>query len=180
MERLKMIIYKFFALGEYEKKEKWINDMCSKGYALQSFGFCIYKFDSCEPGEYYYSLELLENLHSSPRNEDFFNYLEDEWSVEFVSSYYNWVFFRRKKSLGRFSLFPNVHTKTAYFKRIISFRFTLIIFLIFMGLLDYVSSIPGSTDKSFSFIIFLISLVAFTINMPTFINFIKLKKSDDY
>lgn len=175
-----MIAYKFFALGEYEKKEKWVNDMCSKGYALKNFNFCKYEFDSCEPGEYYYSLELLENFHSSPINEDFFNYLEDEWSVEFVSSYCDWVFFKRKKSLGKFSLFPDVHTKASYFKRIISFRFSSIICLIFIGLLDYVSSTPGSTDKSFSFIIFLISLVAFTINMPTFINFIKLKKSDDY
>lgn len=175
-----MIIYKFFALGEYERKEKWVNDMCSKGYALKSFGFCTYKFDPCEPGEYHYSLELLENLHSSPKNEDFFNYLEDEWNVEFVSSYCNWVFFRRKKYLGRFSLFPNVHTKTFYFKRIISFRFTLIIFLIFIGLLDYISSTLGSTDKSFSIIMLLASIVLFIVNIPTFIKFIKLKKSDDY
>lgn len=175
-----MIIYKFFALGEYEKKEKWVNDMCSKGYALKSFGFCTYHFEPCKPGEYHYSLELLENFHSSPKDEDFFNYLEDEWNVEFISSYCNWVFFRRKKYLGRFSLFPDTHSKTSYFKKIISFRFKLIIFFIFMSLLNHISSTPSSTDKNFSIILIFISIIIFIINIPTLIKFIKLKKSDDY
>ena len=53
-----MIIFKFFALGEYEKKEKWVNKMCSKGYALTNCNVCSFMFDKCNPGEYYYSIEL--------------------------------------------------------------------------------------------------------------------------
>ena len=34
-----MIIYKFFALGEYEKEEEWRNNMGSMSYALKTFKF---------------------------------------------------------------------------------------------------------------------------------------------
>ncbi|MDU4860698.1 MAG: DUF2812 domain-containing protein [Terrisporobacter othiniensis] len=174
-----MIIYKFFALGEYEKKEKWINIMCSKGYALKSWSFCKYKFEKCNPGEYNYFLELFENLSSSPNQEDFLNYLEDEWSVEYVCHYRNWVFFRRKKMLGKFSMFSNLESKIDYFRRILLFRLFAFIFLICFSILNILYSSIGSTDKVFALLLILIAIIVFTVNIPTFIKYRKLKKTDE-
>lgn len=174
-----MVIYKFFALGEYEKKEEWINIMCSKGYALKSFNFCKFTFEKCNPDEYYYCLELLENLPSSPNQEDFLNYLEDEWSVEYVCHYRNWVFFRRKKVLGKFSLFSNIKSKIYYFKRIVTFRLFSIIALFCFAILNILYSPKGSTDETFALLIILISIIIFAFNIPTFRKYILLKKSDE-
>ncbi|MPM98187.1 hypothetical protein SDC9_145370 [bioreactor metagenome] len=174
-----MIIYKFFALGEYEKKEKWINIMCSKGYALNGCSFCKYNFEKCNPDEYHYFLELLENLSTSPNQEDFLNYLEDEWSVEYVCHYRNWVFFRRKKLLGKLSIFSNVQSKIYYFKRILIFRFCIFILLISLSVLNILYSCEGSTDKTFALLLILIAIIFFTVNIPTFMKYRKLKKSDE-
>lgn len=174
-----MIIYKFFALGEYKKKEKWINIMCSKGYALKNFNFCRYNFEKCNPDEYHYFLELFENLPSSPNQDDFLNYLEDEWNVEYVCHYRNWVFFRRKKMLGKFSIFYNVQSKIYYFKRILLFRFFAFILLISFSILNILYSPKGSTDKTFALLLILVAIIVFAVNIPTFIKYRKLKKSDE-
>lgn len=174
-----MIIYKFFALGEYEKKEEWINNMCSKGHALKEFNFCRFVFDSCEPGEYYYFLELFENLPSSVDHEDFLNYLEDEWNVEYVCHYRNWVFFRRKKKFGKFSLFTNIQSKIYYFKRILTCRLVSILILITMAVLNILSSPEGSIDETFALLLILIAIIILAFNIPTFMKYYKLKKSDE-
>lgn len=175
-----MVIYKFFTLANYEKKEKWINDMCSRGYALKKFSFFKYEFEPCNPGEYYYSLELFESLPCTLEHQDFIDYLDDEWNVEYVHSHYNWALFRRKKYLGKFSLFSNIHTKVSYFKRVVTHRLILISLLIVFSIVDLIYSIPGSTDIAFAVIVLSISIMTLIVNIPTFIKFLKLRKSDDY
>lgn len=171
-----MVVFKFFPLGAYEDKEKWVNEMCSKGYALKDCNMCKFIFEKCTPSEYYYSLELLENLPSHPSNEDFLNYLNDEWGVQYICQYRNWVFFRRKKSLGKFSLFPSINSKVYYFKRLLSVRFSTIIFLLTFAILNITYSGFHSTDKIFSILLILISIIHFIFNIPTFIKYKELKK----
>lgn len=174
-----MVIYKFFALGEYEKEEQWINNMCTKGYALKDFKFCKFNFEKCKPGEYYYCFELLENLPSSPNQEDFLNYLEDEWNVEYVCQYRNWVFFRRKRILGKFSLFSSAQSKIDYFKRILTFRLCVIFILIFFATFNMLSSPSGSIDETFALLLILIAIIVFAFNIPTFMKYHELKKSEE-
>ena len=68
-----MVVFKFFTVGDYEKLEHWINKMCFKGYALKDYSFGRFYFEPCMENEYYYSIELFENLPSSLSSEDFFN-----------------------------------------------------------------------------------------------------------
>lgn len=177
--RIPMIIYKFFALGEYEKVQEWVNIMCKNGYALKSFNFFKFEFEKCNPDEYYYSLELFENLTCSPNHEDFLNYLQDEWSVEYVCSSRNWVFFRRKKELGKFSLFLNIQSRIYYFKKILFARFFQFIILISFAILVFLSSPKGSVDETFALLLILIALIIASLNIPTFIKYLKLKKSEE-
>ena len=172
-----MVIFKFFTMGEYDKKEKWINRMCSKGYALKTCGICRFVFEPCNPDEYYYSLELLENIPSHTVNEDFFNYLMDEWNVEYVCKYRNWFFFRRKKSYGKFSLFNNTKAKVYYFYRVLRFRLLMFLLLVGLGLFSLLYSSHGSYDETFASLLFSIALIITIINIPTFSKYIKLKKS---
>ena len=59
------IIRKWFWVWEFEKEEKWLNEMAEKGWALEGVGFCKYRFTACEPGKYTARLELMEWLPNS-------------------------------------------------------------------------------------------------------------------
>ena len=173
-----MIKYKFFTIGQYEQKQKWINDMCSKGYALKSCNMYKYDFEPCIPNQYYYAFELLENLSTSPTREDFLNYLCSEWHVEYVCQYRNWVFFRRSKSEGKFSLFNNMSRKIYYFKRILIFRFTIVFLLSVFAYFNFLYPCEGYSDYIFSFLLIIICTLIIITTFPSFIKYIKLKKSN--
>lgn len=172
-----MIIYRLFAAGDYDKRQKWINDMCLKGYALKKFGLIRYEFEKCKPGEYYYCLELLENLPTNPENQDYINFLRDEWSIEYVDSHYNWVFFRRKRVGGKFNLFSNPETKLSYFKRMLIFRASLIIVLLILSFSNLLFYHPDNSDKFFSILEITIALLALIENLPNFRKYRILKKA---
>lgn len=171
-----MIVFKFFTLGEYEEKEKWINEMCSKGYALKDCSMCKFVFEKCTPNEYYYSLELLENLSSHPSNEDFLNYLKDEWDIQYICQYRNWVFFRRKRSLGKFDLFPSISSKLYYFKRLLTCRLITIIIFLTLAVLNLLYPSHDFKDDIFSIFLIIVSIIFFLSNIPNFIKYKKLKK----
>ena len=45
-------LHKWFWVWEFEKEERWLNEMAQEGWALTCGGFCTYTFEKCEPGEY--------------------------------------------------------------------------------------------------------------------------------
>ncbi|MEG0050755.1 MAG: DUF2812 domain-containing protein [Terrisporobacter sp.] len=175
-----MMVYRLFTAGEYDKREKWINEMCKKGYALKDLGMFKYEFEKCPPGEYYYCLELLENLPSNPENQDYINFLRDEWKIEYVASNCNWAVFRRKEIGGRFSLFSTMNTKISYFKRIVAFRIFVISLLLFLGFSNILLSPPNSGDIVFSVLEILIAISILIFNIPTFVKLYRLKKAAPY
>ena len=57
--------YKLFWVWEYDKEEKWLNEMAAQGWALSGVGFCRYTFDKVQPGEYTVRLQLLNQCPAS-------------------------------------------------------------------------------------------------------------------
>ena len=51
-------IYKLWFVWDYDKEERWLNEMASNGWALVDVGFCRYTFERSEPGEYSIRLEM--------------------------------------------------------------------------------------------------------------------------
>ena len=132
-----------------------------------------FNFEKCIPDEYYYSLELLENIPSYPNHEDFLNYIEEELIVEYVYHYKSWVFFIRKRTLVKFILFSDAKSKIYYF------RIFTVITLISFAILNILSSPIGSVDEIFALLLILIAIIVLAISIPTSIKYIKLKKSDE-
>ena len=58
---MRKVIKKVFMAWEYEKEEKWLNEMASKGLALVDYSIFRYSFEPCEPGEYSFKIQLLEH-----------------------------------------------------------------------------------------------------------------------
>ena len=58
---MRKIIKKMFWAWEFEKEEKWLNEMSAKGLALVDYSWCRYSFEENEPGEYTNKIQLLEH-----------------------------------------------------------------------------------------------------------------------
>ncbi len=103
-------VHKLFWLWDFDKEEKWLNEMAAKGLALYSVGYLKYEFRDCLPGEYSVRLSLLEN---SPRHPESVKYIEfiEETGAEQVGSFRRWVYFRKKKSLGSFELVSDLNAR---------------------------------------------------------------------
>lgn len=112
---MRTVIKKFFWAWEFEKEEKWLNEMAAKGLALVGVGFCRYEFEDCTPGEYSFRLELLDNRPDHPESRKYISFVE-ETGAEHVGSYINWVYFRNK---GNFELFSDYTTKIKHLTKII-------------------------------------------------------------
>ena len=129
---MKKTIYKFFLAYEFEKEEKWLNEMSAKGLHLDGVGFCKYIFKEGTPGEYTYHLELLDNMPSTPESEQYIHFLEDT-GVEHVGSVIRWAYFRKKAADGEFTLFSDIDSRVKHLKRLTS------LFAI-VGIFEYVIS----------------------------------------
>lgn len=145
---MRFTVHKVYWVWQYEKEEKWINEMAEKGLNLISVGFCRYEFEEGTPGEYSYHLEYLKKLPSNPKSIAYIHFLEDT-GVEHVGTFKKWAYFRKKASEGKFDLFSDIDSQLSHLKRIhklLLFLYPLEIFAILINLKSVISfhSIPNS------------------------------------
>jgi hypothetical protein len=121
-DKMKHIVRKAFI--DYEKEEKWLNEMAAKGLAMTDYSWCRYAFEETPPGEYTYRLELLDNLAVHPESRKYIQFLE-ETGVDQVASYGRWVYFRKKTADGPFELYSDIDSKIKHYQRVFQLWFVL-------------------------------------------------------
>lgn len=119
-ENMRKVIHKWFWVWDFDKEEKWLNEMAAKGLALVAVGWCRYEFEDCVPGEYKICLDFLENKCSRVENEKYIAFLE-ETGAEQVGTMSRWVYFRKKVSGEDFQIFSDNDSRIRYLTRIIRF-----------------------------------------------------------
>ena len=107
----RMTIRKWFWVWDFEKEERWLNEMAESGWALVGVGFATYHFEQCEPGEYIIRLEMHDPDSS------YLSFME-ETGAEYIGRFMKWIFFRRKSELGSFDLFSDLDSKLNHLKSI--------------------------------------------------------------
>lgn len=112
------------AFLNYEKEEKWLNEMSSKGLALSNYSWCRYVFEDSTPGEYIYRIVLLDNTMSHPESRKMISFFED-MGIEFVASYSRWVYLRKKAAEGPFEIHSDIDTRIAHYKKVSTMWLTL-------------------------------------------------------
>jgi len=112
------IIRKWFWVWEFDKEEKWLNEMANRGWVLDSVGFAKYTFVESELGEYTVRLEMLENSPASSEGQDYIDFVE-ETGAEYIGNYMRWVYFRKKTVDGPFDLYSDVDSRTRHMDRIV-------------------------------------------------------------
>lgn len=112
-------VHKWFFAWDFEKEEKWLNEMAAKGWGMVSFHFwlCTYEFEKTEPQKYLYRLEFLEHAPCHPESESYLEFLE-ETGIEQVGSYMRWVYLRKERALGEFEIFSDYANKIKHLNRL--------------------------------------------------------------
>ena len=130
---MRKTIRKLFFIWDFDKEEKWLNEMAAKGLALVSVGFCKYEFEDCLPGEYKVCLQLLDK---SPRNPEMQKYIEfmEETGAEHVGTFTRWVYFRQKASEGDFQLFSDNASRVKYLTSMLGFITLIVALNLMIGL----------------------------------------------
>jgi hypothetical protein len=103
---------------DFEKEEKWINDMAAKGLNFTNYSIGKYSFQEGKPGEYIYRLELLKELPTHAESQSYIKFME-ETGVECMDTYMRWVFFRKKAEDGEFDLYSDFDSRIKHYERII-------------------------------------------------------------
>ena len=116
---MRKTVYKWFWVWQFDKEEKWLNEMAARGLALSSMHFIKYIFEETEPGEYQVRLELLDNSPNHPESERYIRFIE-ETGGEQVASWINWVYFRKKTADGPFELFSDNSSRIKMLNRVLS------------------------------------------------------------
>lgn len=126
---LRKTINKWFWVWEFEKEERWLNEMAMNGQKLVKVGFCRYTFEECEPGEYTIRLEM----HDS--DDEYLSFME-ETGAEYIGRMTRWIYFRKKRELGQFDIFSDIDSKIKHLDKIGKMLSTIAILNIVIGVLN--------------------------------------------
>ncbi|HZK85278.1 MAG TPA: DUF2812 domain-containing protein [Desulfosporosinus sp.] len=170
---MRHIEYKAFSIAAFEKEEKWLNEMSEKGMQLVSVGFCRYEFEQGMPSEYVYRLEFLDSLPTSAESVAYIKFLK-ETGVDHVSSFFRWVYLRKKSIEGPFELYSEINSKIKHYKRINYLCNFLIVFELIIAIIEfwaawYKYTLNGdwfSLNTFFSVFITVLAAIIFLIGHP--------------
>ena len=116
---MRKTVHKWFWVWDFDKEERWLNEMAAKGLALVDTGFCKYEFEECVPGEYQVRLELLENHLAHAESRKYIQFIEST-GAEQVGNFFRWVYFRKRTADGPFDLYSDLDSRIKHLKRIIA------------------------------------------------------------
>lgn len=117
---MRKVIRKWFWIWDFDKEEKWLNEMAAKGLALAGVGWCRYEFEDCTPGEYKICMDFLEEHSERADTEKYISFLE-ETGAQQVGTMFHWAYFRKKTAGEEFQLFSDYASRIRYLTRIIRF-----------------------------------------------------------
>ena len=101
---------RWFWVWDFDREERWLNEMAMEGWALCGVGFCSYTFERCEPGEYIVRTEMRR------ADSEYISFME-EIGAEYIGRMVAWIYFRRRTEDGPFELF-DLDAKISHLSRI--------------------------------------------------------------
>lgn len=109
---------KFKLYYDKEEEEEWLKKMSLSGWAFKKFYLGFYTFKPCEPGEYNYQIDLLDNWNGNKA--DYASFMEDA-GVEVISQWWRWVYLQKKTEDGPFEMYTDTESKIAQYSKIVKF-----------------------------------------------------------
>ena len=107
----RMTKYRWFWVWDFEKEERWLNEMAANGWTLVEVGYCRYTFEKTDDNEYTVRLEM------HPFDEDYISFME-QTGAEYIGRVLQWIYFRKKSELGRFDIFSDLDSRISHLSKI--------------------------------------------------------------
>ena len=114
---------------DYEKEERWLNEMASQGWHLVRYHVGGYHFEQGEPGAWIYRIELLPAETRSAASQEYLALLLDS-GAEAVSTHARWVYLRRPAAMGPFVLFSDLESRIGHYRRVLKLLTTALTTLV--------------------------------------------------
>lgn len=99
-------VYKWWFVWDFEKEERWLNEMAADGWKLCGVGFSKYEFEKSEPGEYSIRIQFDQANVADP-------------DVELVGKCTRWYYYAKHVDNGPFELMNDIDSKISHLSRII-------------------------------------------------------------
>lgn len=132
---MKHIIWR--AMYDFEKEERWLNEMSAKGLSLSDYSWCRYVFEETPNTRYIYRIELLENVPKHPESQAYLRFLEDN-GIECAAMYMRWVYLRKNAEDGPFEIYSDHASQLRYYQRLLLFFNTMMGIELGAGLMNLV------------------------------------------
>jgi len=172
---MQKVIWRLFF--NYEKEEAWLNKLSAEGLAFVGYSIFRYAFVESLPGEYTYRIELLDNIPSHPKSQNYLAFMAEN-GVEHISSWFRWVYFRKKAENGQFDIYSDVKSRIAHYQRISMLWFILMVSNISLGLINLgigLEYLFGS-GPSLKLSSLLVGIFAITVGIVIFLSWNSLRK----
>src|SRR5699024_7957022 len=98
---------------DYEKEERWINEMSEAGWHLKKFFLGRYLFEKGEPDAFIYRNEYIIDMSKADKAE--YKALLEDSGAEVVHESLGWIYVRKAKSEGPFEIFTDSASKMTYY-----------------------------------------------------------------
>ena len=143
---------KFKLYYDKDLEEVWLNEMSLKGWAFKKFFLGFYFFEKCEPGEYRYQIDILNNWQGN--KEDYAAFMEDS-GVEVISQWYRWVYIQKRAIDGPFEMYTDTESKIAQYERVKNFFLVAFIVEVICFLIEINAAVRTDTTMFWFFTIFI-------------------------
>ena len=125
--------YRWFWVWDFEKEERWLNEMAVNGWTLVEVGYCRYTFEKTDDNEYTVRLEM------HPFDEDYISFME-QTGAEYIGRVLQWIYFRKKSELGRFDIFSDLDSRISHLSKIHKMILMLGLANLIIGIANLLSS----------------------------------------
>ena len=148
---------------DYEKEERWLNEMASQGWHFVRHHLGGYHFEQGEPGMWIYRIELLPAEPRSAASQEYLSLLLDT-GAEAVSTRARWVYLRRPATMGSVVLFSDLESRIGHYRRVLKLLTTALATLVgCAGALFVVSGESGGLAFQIPMVIVAVAMVALVV-----------------
>lgn len=129
---MKKVRYRYYL--DYEKEEKWINEMAEQGWHLKKWFLGRFTFAKGDPGSFIYRNEFIIEK-SKKEKKEYFELLEDS-GLTIIHESGGWIYMKKAAAEGPFELYTDTHSKIDYYKRMLNIFLVLFFVNVFAGIVN--------------------------------------------
>lgn len=133
----------------FEKEERWLNEMAAKGQALLHYSWGTYRFEQSRPAEWTYRIELLPDVASKPASQEYLAFMADT-GAQAVATFQRWVYFRKLSVDGPFEVFSDLDSRIAHYKRVLTLFMSLFAALLPITIVNITNISRGDLALAFA------------------------------